>query len=66
MCKVCPDGLSKSPQHCLFKCAKNKYIWEAYFRVWQKLGALDDVALSYPFILLGDLVVKKEDDPPKI
>jgi len=29
-------------------------------------GALDDVALSWPFILLGELVVKRKDDPPKI
>ncbi len=39
---------------------------EVYFRVWQKWGALDDIALSWPFILLGNLVVEREDDPPKI
>jgi len=31
-----------------------------------KNGGLDDVAFSWPFILLGDIVVKREDDPPKI
>jgi hypothetical protein len=65
-CKVCPDGLFKLPQHCLLECAKAKYAWEAYFRVWQKWGALDDLALSWPFILLGELVIQREDDPPKI
>ncbi len=34
--------------------------------VWQKWGASDDVALSWPFTLSGNLVVKREDDPPKI
>jgi len=63
---VCPNGLSKSLQHYLLECVKAKYAWEAYFKVWQKWGALDDVALSWPFILLGELIVKKEDDPPKI
>jgi hypothetical protein len=66
MCKVCFDGLSKLPQHCLFECAKTKYAWEAYFRVWQQWGAPNDVALSWPFILLSDLVVERKDDPPKI
>ncbi len=65
-CKVYPDGLYELWQHCLLECVKAKYAWEAYFRVWQKWGALDDIALSWPLILLGDLVVEKEDDPPKI
>jgi hypothetical protein len=61
-----PDGLYESSQHCLLECVKTKYAWEAYFRVWQKWGAPDDITLSWPLILLGDLVVEKEDDPPKI
>jgi hypothetical protein len=65
-CKVYPDGLSESLQNYLLECVKAKYTWEAYFRVWQKWGALDDIAFSWPFILLGDIVVKREDDPPKI
>jgi hypothetical protein len=65
-CKVCFDGLFESPQHCLFECVKAKYAWELNFKVWQKWGALDDVAFSWPFILLGDLIVAKNDDPPKI
>jgi len=65
-CKVCPDGLYELSQHYLLECAKTKYAWEAYLRIWQKWGAPDDVALSWPFILLGNLVVKREGDPPKI
>jgi hypothetical protein len=30
------------------------------------MGGSDDVALSWPFILLSNLVVEREDDPPKI
>ncbi len=29
-------------------------------------GAPDNVALSWPFILLGELVFEREDDPPNI
>jgi hypothetical protein len=65
-CKVYPDGLSKLPQHYLLECAKAKYAWEAYFKVWQKWGASNDVTFTWPFILLSDLVVKREDDHPKI
>jgi hypothetical protein len=66
MCKVYHVGLPESLQHYLLECAKAKYAWEAYFRVWQNWGASDDIALSWPFILLGDLVVERDDDPPKI
>jgi hypothetical protein len=66
MCKVCPNKVLESLQHCLFECAKAKHTWEAYFRVWRKWGALDNVAFSWPFILLGELVFEREDDPPNI
>jgi len=66
MCKVCPNEVPESLQHFLFECAKAKHTWEAYFRVWQKWGALDDVAFFWPFILLGELVFEREVDPPNI
>jgi hypothetical protein len=66
MCKVYPNGLSESLQHFLLKCIKAKYAWEAYFRVWQQWGAPNDIARSWPFILLNELVVERKDDPPKI
>jgi hypothetical protein len=66
MCRACLDGLSESSQHCMLECVKVKYAWEMCFRAWQKWGAPNDVAFSWPFILLGDLVVERDDDFPKI
>jgi len=66
MCKVCPNEVLESPQHCFLKCAKAKPACEAYFKVWQKWGAPDDIALSWPFILLSELIFEREDDPPNI
>ncbi len=65
-CKVCPNETLKSLQHCFLECAKAKHAWEAYLKVWQKWGASDNVALSWPFILLGELVFEREDDLPNI
>jgi len=64
MCKVCPNEVPESLQHYLFECAKTKHTWEAYLKVWRKWGALNDVAFSWPFILLSELVFERKDDLP--
>jgi hypothetical protein len=66
MCKVCLNEAPESPQHFLLECKKAKQAWEAYLRIWQKWEALDDVALSWPFILLGESVFERENEPPNI
>jgi hypothetical protein len=66
MCKVCPNEVLESPQHRFLKCAKAKRIWEAYFKVWQKWGAPNNIALPWPFILLSELIFEREDDLPNI
>jgi hypothetical protein len=63
MCKVCTNKVIESPQHCLLKCVYVKHTWEAYLRIWQKWGAPYNVTLSWPFILLGELIFEREDDP---
>jgi hypothetical protein len=65
-CKVCHNEAPKSPATLPPQCDKAKQAWGAYLRVWQKWGALDDVAISWPFILLGELVFGRETDPPNI
>jgi hypothetical protein len=65
-CKVCPNEVLESPQHYLFECAKTKHAWEAYLKVWKKWVAPNNVAFSWPFISLGELVFEREDDLPNI
>jgi len=63
-CKVCGTGIPESPQHCLFECPLAKRAWEAFKAVWQKWRVPSEVTPSWPFILLGEAVFEREDDPP--
>ncbi len=65
MCKVCTEEAPESPQHCLFECPLAKWAWEAFYYVWQKWGTPNDVTLSWPFVMLGEIVFEKKDDPPR-
>jgi hypothetical protein len=38
--------------------------WEAYKRIWREWQAPDDIIISWPFVLLGEAVSEREDDPP--
>ncbi len=55
-CKVCTKEALESPQHCLLECSLAKRAWEAFFHIWQKWGAPNDITLSWPFIMLGEAV----------
>ncbi len=37
--------------------------WEAYKRICEDWKVPEDIALSWPFILLGEPVTEREDDP---
>ncbi len=65
-CKVCTEEAPESPQHCLLECPLAKRAWEAFFHIWEKWGAPNDITLSWPFIMLGEAVFEREDDPPGI
>ncbi len=54
-------GDPQSPEHCLFECPFTKRAWEAIYYIWQKWGAPNDITLSWPFIMLGEAIFKKED-----
>jgi hypothetical protein len=38
--------------------------WEAYKGIWREWQAPDDIITSWPFVLLGEAVIEREDDPP--
>jgi hypothetical protein len=63
-CKVNDLGVEESPQHYLLECPMAQRAWEAYKRIWEDWKAPEDIALSWPFILLGEVATKREDDPP--
>jgi hypothetical protein len=38
--------------------------WEAYKRVWEEWEVPGNFTPSWPFVLLGEAVLEREDDPP--
>ncbi len=53
-CKVCTEEALESLQHCLIECPLAKRAWEAFFHIWEKWVAPNDITLSWPFIMLGE------------
>jgi hypothetical protein len=53
-CKVYERNAEESPQHYLLECHRALEAWGAFKRVWD----------NWPFILLGEPALEKEDDPP--
>jgi hypothetical protein len=64
-CKVCREEALESPQHCLLECPLAKQASETFYHIWQKWGAPNDITLSWPFVMLGEIVFKRENDPPR-
>jgi hypothetical protein len=52
------------PSTLSFRVSLAKRAWEAFYCVWHKWGAPNDVTLSWPFIMLGEAVFERKDDPP--
>jgi len=65
-CKVCMEEAPKSLQHCLLKCPLAKWAWEAFYYVWHKWGTPNDITLSWPFVMLGEALFERGDDPPGV
>jgi hypothetical protein len=38
--------------------------WEAFKRIWTEWQAPHDLEITWPFAMLGEAVIKNEDDPP--
>ncbi len=64
--KICESGVMESPQHYLLDCPPTQHAWEAFKRIWEDWKAPEDTALFWPFILLEEVVVKCENDPPRL
>jgi hypothetical protein len=63
-CKVCTKEAPESPEHYLLKCPLAKWAWEAFYHILQKWGEPNDITLSWPFVMPGEAVFEREDDPP--
>ncbi len=63
-CKVCDSSAEESPQHCLLECSMAQRVWDAYKRIWDECKAPVGFTPSWPFVLLGEAVMEREDDPP--
>jgi len=63
-CKVCDCNVEESPKHCLLECHRALKAWEAYKRVWDNWEAPVELDINWPFVLLGEPVLEKKDDPP--
>jgi hypothetical protein len=45
-------------------CPPAQRTWNAFRRTWDEWGAPNRISITWPFILLGEAVFEKEDDPP--
>jgi hypothetical protein len=39
---------------------------DAFYHIWQKWGAPNDITLSWPFVMLGEAVFEREDESPGV
>jgi hypothetical protein len=65
-CKGCNQDIPESAQHCLMYCALAQKAWNAFSRTWDEWGAPNRLSITWPFILLGEAVFEKENDPPDL
>jgi hypothetical protein len=63
-CNTCDTGTPESPQHCLLDCLPAQRVWVAFRRVWEEWKAPEDITINWPFVLLGEAPIEREDDPP--
>jgi hypothetical protein len=63
-CKVYDSNAEESPKHCLLECPMAQRAWKAYKRIWDEWQAPHDIAITWPFALLGEATTEHEDDPP--
>jgi len=47
----------------LLECPRALEAWEAYKRIWKEWEAPEELDITWPFVLLGEPVLEREDDP---
>jgi hypothetical protein len=63
-CKVCNVNVEETPQHCLLECPMAQRAWEAFKSIWSEWHAPNDLHVTWPFVLLGEAAMEREDEPP--
>jgi hypothetical protein len=62
LCKVCDANSEETPQHCFLECSMAQHAWEAFKRIWSEWQAPHDLDITWPFVLLGEATMEREDD----
>ncbi len=65
-CKVYDSNTEESPQHCLLERPMVQRAWTAFKRIWAEWQAPHDLEVTWPFALLGEVIIEREDNPPGI
>jgi len=63
-CKIYNSNAEESPQHCLLECPMARRAWEAYKKIWDEWQMPHDIEINWPFALLGEATIERDDDPP--
>jgi hypothetical protein len=50
----------------MLECPMAQLAWEAFKRIWEEWKVPEDTALSWPFILLGEVATEQKDDLPEL
>jgi hypothetical protein len=40
--------------------------WDAYKKIWDEWKVPKDIAITWLFVLLGEAITEREDDPPRL
>jgi hypothetical protein len=62
--KVCNSGAEETPQHCLLDCPMAQNTWKAFKRIWSEWKTYRNLEITWPFVLLGEVVAELDDDTP--
>ncbi|CAM6016855.1 unnamed protein product [Sphagnum balticum] len=66
ICKVCDANSKETPQHCFLECFMAQRAWEAFKRIWSEWQAPHDLDITWPFVLLGEATMEREDNTPRL
>jgi hypothetical protein len=47
-------------------CLPAQLAWKAFLRVWEEWEVPNRLAITWPFVLLGEAVFEEDDDPPDL
>ncbi len=62
-CNICDIRTPESPKHCFLDCPPTQRAQAAFRRVWEAWKALEDITIGWPFVMLDEASIEREDDP---